>query len=123
MIDGVNFTDWTLNVGTVIIPGQYLKTAKNVTVGRVTEVEADEPTITELAEFHPGHPVKANDLNENFLLMLQQVQEQLTLLQASIPVVSDDPPLGYKGRLWVNTENYQLYVYNNEPGQGAWIDV
>ena len=120
LLDGVPTSKYFLNLSIVIINAKDLEGVNSVTIRRRTEVDAAEPAITELAEFQAGHPLKADDLNQNFLLTLQQIQEQLAVIQSTIPVVADQPPpKPYKGQLWISSKDWRIHVWNGT----VWVDV
>lgn len=121
LIDNTRFTDFDIHMSLVRIDKVHLKDAKSVTIFRSTEVDADEPSITELYEFQAGYPLKAGELNENFLLMIQQLQEQLDLIKRSVPIVSETPPQppNYEGQLWVDSDVWRLYVWDGS----QWVDI
>jgi len=85
-IDGLPFLDYKLDSSTPIVwvNADYLKDKKELTIYRFTGVTAPAPSNPALSQFTAGHPVKANDLNDNFALVLQSIQEKLDDLQNQI---------------------------------------
>ena len=46
-----------------------------VTITRRTNLKAETTAAGEMAEFTPGHPVKAEDLNDNYSWLVQRIEE------------------------------------------------
>ena len=85
-VDGELFTDYDLDKSTpiVLISGDVLRDKQTLTIYRSTDVEAPVPITDQLSTFTAGHPLKASDLNDNFALILQNIQEKLDDLQSQI---------------------------------------
>ena len=85
-VDGEPFLFYTLDGTTPIVwvDSIYLKDKDELTIYRSTDVAQPVPDSSDLSQFTAGHPVKADDLNNNFALVLQSIQEKLDNLQQQI---------------------------------------
>ena len=85
-VDGEIFTDYTLDKSTPIVwvQSELLKGKSTLTIYRSTDVTPSVPVNDQLSTFSAGHPLKAGDLNDNFALILQNIQEKLDDLQSQI---------------------------------------
>ena len=80
-----------------------LSTARNTTI----------PNIT----FTPGHPIRANDLNDLFNAHTLKIEE-LEARQGA--VFSEVPPPGTAaGQLWVSSTDFRIYCWTGD----VWVDV
>ena len=80
-------------------------------VSRLTEI----PDIT----FTPGHPVKAQDLNDWFQVLVLRTQELDTLTRSNSWVSDTPPPEPWKGMLWTSTLDYRIHCWTGS----EWVDV
>ena len=101
--------DYTLEGSTLNLNTHQL----GLTKGSLTaSLSITRNTEVNLAEFTPGHPVKAGDLNDNFNAILYRIEEN-TYLATSNTVVSDNQPVNpYKGQRWLRTPYYREFVYD-----------
>ena len=70
-------------------------------------------TQVDFAIYQPGHPIKADDLNDNFEQLFYKIEENTTLIQNNT-VVSDTPPVNpYKGQHWLQLPYFREYIYTS----------
>ena len=113
-VNGTTRRDYEYYNSTVTFAPRVLKDGDQVTITRVTEIEAPEPTIETFAEFNPGDAIKGQDLNENFRLLARRVQELEDLTRSQVYMSPTPPPdhLLHEGFQWVNTQTWIQSVYN-----------
>ena len=86
----------------------------NQASGLEVSVSITRNTNVNLAEFGPGHPLKADDLNHNFQQLLYKIEESNSLITSST-VISDDQPVNpYPGQHWLRTPFYREYIFDGD---------
>ena len=75
-------------------------------------LSATRNTILDLAEYHPGHPIKAGDLNHNFQQLLYRIEENTTLINSNTYVGDNAPTPPRTGQTWLRTPYYTHYIYD-----------
>jgi len=73
--------------------------------------------LGDLGQFVPQHPVKADDLNDNFLKLWYKTQENETLIRNHTTVSEDPPVLPYKGQHWLHLPFYREYIHDGS----SWV--
>ena len=120
-VNGVTRRDYEYHNSAITFKPRVLNNGDVVTISRVTDIEAPEPTIETFAEFNPGDAIKGEDLNENFRLLAKRVEE-LELLARLQSFVSSAPPPDYlvqTGTKWVSTQTWRESVYNGT----QWVEL
>ena len=120
-VNGTTRRDYEYYNSTVTFAPRVLQDGDQVVISRVTEIEAPEPTINTLAEFNPGAPIKADDLNENYKLLVKKVEEleELAKLQSFVSPAPPPEHLVKEGSLWVDTNTWRQLVHNGI----QWVEV
>lgn len=83
----------------------------NFHISRLTEI----PNIT----FTPGAPVKADDLNDWFQVLVMRTEELNALTLSNAWVADTPPPEPWKGMFWVSTSSYRNFVWTGS----EWVDI
>lgn len=77
--------------------------------------------LTELQDiqFKPGHPIRAEDLNDWMQQLTMRTEELDGLVKSNAWVADTPPPEPWTGMLWVSNVDYRIYSWTGT----EWVDV
>ena len=113
-IDDKRTTDFLVSGSQIILNSRPADNSL-IRISRHTELSTDTPAPAgDMAQFKPGHPIKAGDLNDNYSWLVQRIEELESLVKNQAYLSSTEPPadIVWKGFIWINTTNWVQSVYN-----------
>lgn len=113
-VNGTTRYDYDYHNSAVTFAPRVLSDGDRVTISRLTQIDAPEPSIEHLAEFNAGDAIKGNDLNENFRLLVRRIEELEELNKLQVYLSPTPPPehLLHEGFTWINTNTWKQSVFN-----------
>lgn len=99
-----------------------IEEALGLTQSSPLEIQFHTNRLTEVQDirFSPGHPVKADDLNDLFDMLILRTEELDGLVTSNAWVSDTPPPNPWVGMLWVSSNDYRIHTFTN---QNIWVDV
>ena len=103
-------TNYSLNGSMLTIDEQSLNLDATDSLDVV--LSATRNTDINFAIYHPGHPIKAADLNDNFEQLFLRTEELNTLVLNNTYVSDTAPVNPYKGQTWLRTPYYTHFIFD-----------
>lgn len=114
-VNGDRTTEFSAYGNQLILDNQPPDNAE-ITISRNTDLYAEPTDVETLSRFNAGAPIKADDLNDNYSLLVARLEELENLVRSQA-YLSDSPPdkeLLWKGFTWINTNTWVEAVFNGE---------